>query len=103
MSPAPPQFHALSLHDALPISVARVRKPRINRNDPRAVATMASSGSGPLFADPYEAMVATARGSRSEEHTSELQSPMYLVCRLLLQKKNTKITARYVQEHNVIE
>src|SRR5436189_3483645 len=27
---------------------------------------------------------------RSEEHTSELQSPMYLVCRLLLEKKNTK-------------
>src|SRR5437879_10296729 len=26
---------------------------------------------------------------RSEEHTSELQSPMYLVCRLLLEKKNT--------------
>ena len=28
--------------------------------------------------------------TRSEEHTSELQSPMYLVCRLLLEKKNTK-------------
>src|SRR5437762_10599234 len=27
------------------------------------------------------------RGPRSEEHTSELQSPMYLVCRLLLEKK----------------
>src|SRR5437764_9232387 len=27
-------------------------------------------------------------GSRSEEHTSELQSPMYLVCRLLLEQKN---------------
>src|SRR5437762_10973945 len=27
-------------------------------------------------------------GHRSEEHTSELQSPMYLVCRLLLEKKN---------------
>src|SRR5437762_14145309 len=29
-------------------------------------------------------------GVRSEEHTSELQSPMYLVCRLLLEKKNFK-------------
>src|SRR5437762_11885318 len=29
-----------------------------------------------------------AQGIRSEEHTSELQSPMYLVCRLLLEKKN---------------
>ena len=28
--------------------------------------------------------------ARSEEHTSELQSPMYLVCRLLLEKKNKK-------------
>src|SRR5437879_9879292 len=34
-----------------------------------------------------------SRAGRSEEHTSELQSPMYLVCRLLLEKKkknNTK-------------
>src|SRR5437764_8864489 len=30
----------------------------------------------------------TSRTARSEEHTSELQSPMYLVCRLLLEKKN---------------
>src|SRR5436189_1091651 len=29
--------------------------------------------------------------ARSEEHTSELQSPMYLVCRLLLEKKKVKI------------
>src|SRR5437764_9693728 len=34
---------------------------------------------------------AMARRSRSEEHTSELQSPMYLVCRLLLEKKKKKI------------
>src|SRR5437764_10786009 len=32
--------------------------------------------------------------SRSEEHTSELQSPMYLVCRLLLEKKNNQPGAR---------
>src|SRR5437762_9871718 len=31
---------------------------------------------------------------RSEEHTSELQSPMYLVCRLLLEKKKTKKTSK---------
>src|SRR5436189_4274827 len=35
--------------------------------------------------DPRECRVA-----RSEEHTSELQSPMYLVCRLLLEKKKKK-------------
>src|SRR5437762_7914964 len=34
--------------------------------------------------------------ARSEEHTSELQSPMYLVCRLLLEKKNnTAHSAHY--------
>src|SRR5437764_10959263 len=32
-----------------------------------------------------------AATNRSEEHTSELQSPMYLVCRLLLEKKKTEI------------
>src|SRR5437763_12346908 len=32
-------------------------------------------------------------GSRSEEHTSELQSPMYLVCRLLLEKKKQNTNA----------
>src|SRR5437764_7339722 len=31
---------------------------------------------------------------RSEEHTSELQSPMYLVCRLLLEKKKKKTTKK---------
>src|SRR5437879_10021351 len=36
--------------------------------------------------------VAAALASRSEEHTSELQSPMYLVCRLLLEKKKTTNT-----------
>src|SRR5437762_6103199 len=33
---------------------------------------------------------------RSEEHTSELQSPMYLVCRLLLVKKNDEVAHLYV-------
>src|SRR5256885_5660444 len=32
---------------------------------------------------------------RSEEHTSELQSPCNLVCRLLLEKKNTYLTSTY--------
>src|SRR5947209_11938892 len=35
-------------------------------------------------------------GTRSEEHTSELQSRQYLVCRLLLEKKNMKYTQLYV-------
>src|SRR5205807_5593475 len=42
------------------------------------------------------APVAMERGhlERSEEHTSELQSPCNLVCRLLLEKKKTKTTAK---------
>src|SRR5437879_11371129 len=44
---------------------------------------------------------------RSEEHTSELQSPMYLVCRLLLEKKKRKksriLNTKHNREHNVDE
>src|SRR5437762_8170348 len=36
------------------------------------------------------ALVPARAQDRSEEHTSELQSPMYLVCRLLLEKKNSQ-------------
>src|SRR5437879_9702104 len=43
------------------------------------------SGIGPASRAPVRLAVSTIR---SEEHTSELQSPMYLVCRLLLEKKN---------------
>src|SRR3712207_8837364 len=47
-----------------------------------------------LLTDPHRVAVTTAaaltaRGWRSEEHTSELQSRQYLVCRLLLEKKKT--------------
>src|SRR3712207_8365659 len=40
---------------------------------------------------PFGAMAA---GGRSEEHTSELQSRQYLVCRLLLEKKKTEVQSR---------
>src|SRR5437764_11674551 len=40
-----------------------------------------------------------SHGVRSEEHTSELQSPMYLVCRLLLEKKKKKIHSRHLHIH----
>src|SRR5437763_6836357 len=63
--------------------------------DPKAPGT-------PLSAAPAKPEVATAGPTsgcavtspgRSEEHTSELQSPMYLVCRLLLEKKKKKSPA----------
>src|SRR5437764_8494053 len=43
-----------------------------------------------LGAHGIAALQGAALGRRSEEHTSELQSPMYLVCRLLLEKKKKK-------------
>src|SRR3989449_3800880 len=39
-----------------------------------------------------------ARAARSEEHTSELQSRLHLVCRLLLEKKKKNKTAQLVQD-----
>src|SRR2546422_5506038 len=40
----------------------------------------------------------TVRNSRSEEHTSELQSRLHLVCRLLLEKKKKKTTLEYTKQ-----
>src|SRR3712207_8877390 len=48
----------------------------------------------------YDARV-TLRRFRSEEHTSELQSRQYLVCRLLLEKKKKKQSKTY-REHTII-
>src|SRR5256885_7883072 len=46
--------------------------------------------------DIYWQMKGEAVSSRSEEHTSELQSPCNLVCRLLLEKKKKQRSRRYV-------
>src|SRR3712207_7440985 len=51
----------------------------------------ASAGAeGQDAGDPAPYLVRLREGWRSEEHTSELQSRQYLVCRLLLEKKNKK-------------
>src|SRR5690348_17668816 len=63
-------------------------------NDQSATASMPGA-STPLKIHPGEGFAAGANGGsefgsglrRSEEHTSELQSPVHLVCRLLLEKK----------------
>src|SRR3712207_8980892 len=44
------------------------------------------------FSLAHDARVVPPRKNRSEEHTSELQSRQYLVCRLLLEKKKKKAT-----------
>src|SRR5256885_7948300 len=48
-------------------------------------------------ADAVADLVAGRQHDRSEEHTSELQSPCNLVCRLLLEKKNTHPTRPYAR------
>src|SRR5258708_3497034 len=79
------EIYTLSLHDALPISFAsaahRRLDPRIAGNRWRRVPRQ-----GDLF---HQRFTPAHRGLalRSEEHTSELQSPDHLVCRLLLEKK----------------
>src|SRR3712207_6974464 len=59
------------------------------RRDPATVC-MASSAPQTRSTSPTENTLAAGQ-DRSEEHTSELQSRQYLVCRLLLEKKNTPV------------
>src|SRR5437762_10333310 len=96
-------LYPLSLHDALPISPRarrRVREAGCPRGRPmtpprRRPAPGASSGPSPAR---EVAVRVLERVERSEEHTSELQSPMYLVCRLLLEKKKKKKTTEAYDE-----
>src|SRR5690348_17791112 len=61
--------------------------------DGRAVKEQVAAAAAAVARDEAEALVADrfdgsgCHGWRSEEHTSELQSPVHLVCRLLLEKK----------------
>src|SRR2546426_3586910 len=73
------EIYTLSLHDALPIC--------------RPV-----SPSTPLWPCPCAEKPCT--DTRSEEHTSELQSPCNLVCRLLLEKKKNKSRLKVVYIHD---
>src|SRR5438067_10578306 len=85
-------IHTLSLHDALPISSAgaALSIPGIpsNARFPDAMPTFLISGYEQLGSPPN---TASSFKTRSEEHTSELQSRFDLVCRLLLEKKKTII------------
>src|SRR5437016_8824808 len=71
-----PEIYTLSLHDALPILAAGTAVARTGRR------------AGTQISSWYSKSVFTAHASRSEEHTSELQSLTKLVCRPLLEKKN---------------
>src|SRR5437879_11405664 len=57
------------------------------------------AGKSRIRDDQADVGITEAEPARSEEHTSELQSPMYLVCRLLLEKKKKKKEQKKDQEH----
>src|SRR5438105_8114580 len=82
--PPAPVTYTLSLHDALPISLPQQH--RQGRDLPRRVRLIAA---GEIEG---RAVIGLING-RSEEHTSELQSRVDLVCRLLLEKKNEPVSS----------
>src|SRR3712207_7775060 len=81
----PPRSTLFSLHDALPILPS-----------PWDLDTKGShegvSEKSPCYAEPTRS---SGTPQRSEEHTSELQSRQYLVCRLLLEKQKSAPAALY--------
>src|SRR5205823_13495280 len=90
---ATPDFSTLSLHDALPISGPCVAPVQLRLLPEELVVVVLTPGRligpGRPAEDAEPVVRRRAVGlSRSEEHTSELQSLAYLVCRLLLEKKN---------------
>src|SRR5438552_6338729 len=93
------RYHTLSLHDALPISMlmgAPIRNLIMETGVARLLFSM-DAVTKPLLEAirvgcRYDQLVGNIIAMRdlkmrSEEHTSELQSPDHLVCRLLLEKK----------------
>src|SRR3712207_7887395 len=86
------EIYTLSLHDALPISrvVFVASEPGPVSADSRMLTLVAEAS---LDDVPSPDVVCVP--GRSEEHTSELQSRQYLVCRLLLEKKKNHTLNKY--------
>src|SRR5690606_42142712 len=98
--PAPTELYPLSLHDALPISCARrkslfiVSSPfLVGVSDQAALRVLPASACASAWMRSARissgCSIPTDSLTRSEEHTSELQSRENLVCRLLLEKKKS--------------
>src|SRR2546425_9446327 len=93
------EIYTLSLHDALPISLRRREdylRLTIDTIPVLAWCTRPDGSNEFLNQRWLDYTGLTIEEARSEEHTSELQSLAYLVCRLLLEKKN-KATTKYPQ------
>src|SRR5438552_14989624 len=90
--PPAPEIYTLSLHDALPISLLLI---------PLDDAVVFPNMTVTLTVDVGDAervlLVPVHEGERSEEHTSELQSPDQPVCRLLLEKKPAEVACVVVE------
>src|SRR5947208_11652607 len=90
--PANTGIYTLSLHDALPISSP------ISNARPRSPVASGPVNTPTADARNRPSLAACSEGLfRSEEHTSELQSPDHLVCRLLLEKTKQTSAARTIQ------
>src|SRR3712207_9111374 len=87
------EIYTLSLHDALPIcccgSCSRSPASGPSRGTTSRCGRRRDEAAGPRRHGPG-GEPGGGRGTRSEEHTSELQSRQYLVCRLLLEKKKNE-------------
>src|SRR2546429_6522311 len=82
------EIYTLSLHDALPIwpGLDRLRGDGMNHGVGFGIRSANTGEPGSRNLHAWRAKIKDSRG-RSEEHTSELQSRLHLVCRLLLEKK----------------
>src|SRR5256885_6371333 len=89
------EIYTLSLHDALPISYSPVAP---GERFPQTLQVRHAER--PIVQSVPRASRLAPDHARSEEHTSELQSPCNLVCRLLLEKKNKK--NRKLQPHTFV-
>src|SRR2546422_3232999 len=87
------EIYTLSLHDALPISKPVLIAGHI-RPTQAELGGVGSQGRAHDGDKESEDQGSSKTGTRSEEHTSELQSRLHLVCRLLLEKKKQTEQAR---------
>src|SRR5256885_6521853 len=91
------EIYTLSLHDALPISLEAIHiQLGIALGHSGSVDRAIQEERMAISLDEknfwsHAALTCALLGKRSEEHTSELQSPCNLVCRLLLEKKKTLV------------